>query len=489
MAYNYLNKDGVAYLWEKIKGKFVQKETGKGLSTNDYTTAEKTKLAGIATGAQVNVLEGIQVAGGTITPTNKIANVPAIQGATASAAGKAGVAPAPATGQQNYYLAGDGTWHSTATTAQMGLMSADDKSKLNNIAAGAEVNQNAFSTVKVGTVTVTAETTTDTLNLAGSGSISITADANTDTITISGINTTYSTATTAANGLMSSADKTKLNGIASGAQVNQNAFTTIKVGTTDLVADSKTDTLTITAGNNITLTPTTSSDSFTIAATDTKYTSGTGITVDGTTINHSNSITAGTIGSSSASSGATLAIPYASYDGQGHITGKGTHTHTISGLAASVISSGTLSTAVLPTIPVDKGGTGATTPAGARTNLGAAPLASPIFTGTPGAPTAAAGTASTQIATTAFVSTAITNALADITGISYEVVQSLPATGQAGVIYLLANSGTAPNIYDEYIWTGTAFEKIGTTDVDLSGYVQKTDMVAITNAEIDTICV
>lgn len=409
MAYNYLNKDGVAYLWEKIKGKFVQKETGKGLSTNDYTTAEKTKLAGIATGAQVNVLEGIQVAGGTITPTNKIANVPAIQGATASAAGKAGVAPAPATGQQNYYLAGDGTWHSTATTAQMGLMSTDDKSKLNNIAAGAEVNQNAF--------------------------------------------------------------------------------TTIKVGTTDLVADSKTDTLTIIAGNNITLTPTTSSDSFTIAATDTKYTSGTGITVDGTTINHSNSITAGTIGSSSASSGATLAIPYASYDGQGHITGKGTHTHTISGLAASVISSGTLSTAVLPTIPVNKGGTGATTSAGARTNLGAAPLASPIFTGTPGAPTAAAGTASTQIATTAFVSTAITNALADITGISYEVVQSLPATGQAGVIYLLANSGTAPNIYDEYIWTGTAFEKIGTTDVDLSGYVQKTDMVAITNAEIDTICV
>jgi len=33
----------------------VDKETGKGLSTNDYTTAEKTKLAGVATGAEVNV--------------------------------------------------------------------------------------------------------------------------------------------------------------------------------------------------------------------------------------------------------------------------------------------------------------------------------------------------------------------------------------------------------------------------------------------------
>ena len=40
---------------EKIPTMFVEKETGKGLSTNDYTTAEKTKLAGIATGAEVNV--------------------------------------------------------------------------------------------------------------------------------------------------------------------------------------------------------------------------------------------------------------------------------------------------------------------------------------------------------------------------------------------------------------------------------------------------
>lgn len=67
-------------------------------------------------------------------------------------------------------------------------------------------------------------------------------------------------------------EKDKLSGIASGAEVNQNAFTTVKVGTTNLVADAKSDTLTITAGSNITLTPTASSDSFTIAATDTKVT-------------------------------------------------------------------------------------------------------------------------------------------------------------------------------------------------------------------------
>ena len=33
----------------------VDKVEGKGLSTNDYTTAEKNKLAAIAAGAEVNV--------------------------------------------------------------------------------------------------------------------------------------------------------------------------------------------------------------------------------------------------------------------------------------------------------------------------------------------------------------------------------------------------------------------------------------------------
>lgn len=63
--------------------------------------------------------------------------------------------------------------------------------------------------------------------------------------------------------------------------------------------------------------------------TDTTYSSGTGISVSGTTINHSNSVTAGTAGTSSATSGNSLAVPYVTYDAQGHITASGTHTHTI----------------------------------------------------------------------------------------------------------------------------------------------------------------
>ena len=42
---------------------YVQKEAGKGLSTNDYTTAEKQKLSNITAGAQVNKIESIKVNG------------------------------------------------------------------------------------------------------------------------------------------------------------------------------------------------------------------------------------------------------------------------------------------------------------------------------------------------------------------------------------------------------------------------------------------
>ena len=78
MAYNYLDKTGLALVWEKIKNALagkVDKVDGKGLSTNDYTSNEKTKLSGIASGAQVNVLEGIQKNGTAVTITNKIANI------------------------------------------------------------------------------------------------------------------------------------------------------------------------------------------------------------------------------------------------------------------------------------------------------------------------------------------------------------------------------------------------------------------------------
>lgn len=47
---------------------YVQKETGKGLSTEDYTTAEKTKLGGVDAGAEVNTIVSVTVDGVPAVP-------------------------------------------------------------------------------------------------------------------------------------------------------------------------------------------------------------------------------------------------------------------------------------------------------------------------------------------------------------------------------------------------------------------------------------
>lgn len=119
---------------------------------------------------------------------------------------------------------------------------------------------------------------------------------------------------------------------------------------------------------------------------------------------------------------------------------------------------------------------------------GKAPLESPALTGTPTAPTPNSWDNSTQIATTAFVRAKIS----EISTFSVAVLDELPTEGQLTTcIYFIPNSGGSGNVYDEYMWVshsdGMGWEKIGTTEVDLSNYMLKTDMVAITNSEIDTI--
>lgn len=71
----------------------------------------------------------------------------------------------------------------------------------------------------------------------------------------------------------------------------------------------------------------------------------------------------------------------------------------------------------------------------------------------------------------------VTAAIAGVTGISAQIVTTLPAVGQNNVIYLVAKatSGTN-NAYDEYMWISSSWEMIGTTDVELSGYLKTTDI-------------
>ena len=76
--------------------------------------------------------------------------------------------------------------------------------------------------------------------------------------------------------------------------------------------------------------------------------------------------------------------------------------------------------------------------------------------------------------------------MGNITGLSIEVVDTLPTTGSNGVIYLVAHSHGTGDAYDEYVWVASksAFEKIGSTDIDLSNYWTKTDLTECTEDEI-----
>ncbi len=55
------------------------------------------------------------------------------------------------------------------------------------------------------------------------------------------------------------------------------------------------------------------------------------------------------------------------------------------------------------------------------------------------------------------------------------VVESLPTTGEKGILYLVKTGSESENVYTEYIYVNDAWEKLGTQKLDLSGYLTKTD--------------
>ena len=185
---------------ETALGDKVDKVEGKGLSTNDYTTTEKTKLAGIAAGAETNIVTNVSIEyNDSLLIDSYGLSIAGIPGITSISVPKTQL----------------------ATASKSGLMGAGAMTKLNGIATGAEVNQNAFSNVKVGSTTVAADSKTDTLELVAGTNVTLTPDATNDKVTIAATDTTYSEATTSAAGLMSATDKYKLNNIETGAEVNR----------------------------------------------------------------------------------------------------------------------------------------------------------------------------------------------------------------------------------------------------------------------------
>lgn len=125
----WISYENLKYTMGKVKallnGK-VDKIEGKGLSENDYTTAEKTKLAGIAEGANkyVHPLHTAKAAGlykVTIDAEGHVSTVNAVTKADITALG----IPAQDTD----------TTYAPATSSANGLMSSADKAKLDAFGA------------------------------------------------------------------------------------------------------------------------------------------------------------------------------------------------------------------------------------------------------------------------------------------------------------------------------------------------------------------
>lgn len=336
MANKYLDYDGLIYYHSKIEGLLddkVDKETGKGLSTNDYTTTEKNKLAGIAAGAEVNVQSNWNE---TNTGSDAfILNKP--------------------TKLSQFTNDGDGTAGSAFATEDY----ADQHGgKIDVIKVNGTAQTITNKTVDISVPTKTSDLTNDS-NFA--------VDANY-------VHTDNNFTTTLKN---------KLNGIATGAEVNVQSDWNVTDTSSDAFIKNKP---TIPTVNNATLNikrNNTSVGTFTANAS-------TDVDINITVPTNTNQLTNG-----------------AGFQNESQVNAL------------------------------------------------------------------------------------ISAAIAGITSFEYQIVQTLPATGEKGVIYLVPNSGSAPNIYDEYVWIASgssgSFEMIGTTAVDLSDYMKKTDMVAITNAEIDAV--
>lgn len=449
----------------------------------------------------------------------------------------------------NFTFTQQDTTYNDATTIQSGLMSSSDKIKLNGIASSAEVNQNAFSNMKVGVTTLTADKKMDTLEFVGGANVILGVTPNENKIMIASHDTTYSDATTSESGLMSAADKTKLDGIESGAEANQNTYSKFIFNNGSsaylLEAGSKTDVFQFKAGDNVSLmNDLTQQNTVIISANDTTYNDATqsahGLmsTTDKTKLDSISEGANSNIIESVAVNGAVrpvtnkmvnITVPTAVSDlnnDLGYLTEESDPTvpswakqaqkpvYTASEVGAlpdtttipSKVSqltndsgfltehqdiSGKVNTADLSTVATS----------GSYNDL----LNKPTI---PTVPTnVSAFNNDASYANEQYVDDAITDALADIVSITYHVCTNqeydaqtyIPTLeGASGVIYLVpkpasligsatvgSSAVSGNNIYYEFIYNGRSFEMIGDTQVSLDGYLEESDIS--TNAEVQSV--
>lgn len=181
MAKKYLDYDGLLYFWGKLKEKF--------LTDVSYNSTSK-KIQKTKNGSTTDVVTLSTVA--TSGSYNDLSNKPTIPAGVEKSTTTPKMDGTASVGSETKFAAGDHVHPHDTTKVDVvsgkGLSTNDytttEKNKLAGIASGAEVNQNAFSNVKVGSTTVAADSKTDTLELVAGTDISLTPDATNDKVTI-----------------------------------------------------------------------------------------------------------------------------------------------------------------------------------------------------------------------------------------------------------------------------------------------------------------
>lgn len=75
--------------------------------------------------------------------------------------------------------------------------------------------------------------------------------------------------------------------------------------------------------------------------------------------------------------------------------------------------------------------------------------------------------------------------IGSITEIDFKKVAKLPETGEKGIIYLVQDKHSEKDLYDEYMWLGDSWEKLGNTDIDLTQYATKDEIKDVLNRMTD----
>ena len=387
----FLDGSGVARLWEHIIAKIgnkVDKETGKGLSTNDYTTTEKNKLAGIAEGANKTIVDSALSSTSTDPVQNKVVNAAindlnTLVGDTSvssqintAVAGKADLKHTHSLSDieetyssvQRVSIVPEQTSASEISSIHgrnlnvyvgyKAVLEIDNKRYQGIIEKTTVEGAQAVLTSSTSSITYTIESPTftdDTINFSPptpSGiTLSLTVYKDVATINEKNIDSNIARVNDvktlvkqkvdkeSGKGLstndFTTAEKNKLAGIAE----NANNYT-LPVASSTLGGVKTTSTVTSTTG--LTATPIINGVPY-YKDTNTTYNNGTGISISNNKINHSNSVTAktayGSTATSASANGGSFTVTDIKYDAQGHITGSTDRTinlsqttYTLSGL-------------------------------------------------------------------------------------------------------------------------------------------------------------